>query len=263
MLFTTVLLTLLSATGISARQPGRNIVWYHAENKPVGGFDSISAKYYIDPASTRIRGYYSATQWGFEGHDVQYFGIQPQTPGTRNTTGHLAYSVFGKGSSIGDPARCSMSADGGPGVSCWLDIDIEFGRWYTIESKVVEKTADGSRRWNGTLVDDSTGKRTYIASFWTDASYGGLGTTASQWMEWWPWNVDGLTEATRPCQKWYKTTFQRPIGNGVQVPIAKPQPDTIDDKCATLAGKPNFHSEFDSNGYFVCTAGILTAQYDH
>lgn len=253
-----MLYTLLSALALSTAVTAGPGAWYTVPNMPAGGFETVSAKFNMDSSSTHITGYYAATQWSFTGHDVQYFGLQPYTPGSRKTTGHITYSVFGPGSKVGDPKQCNGGADGGSGVSCWLDIDLDYDRWYTIESKVVEKTSDGSRRWNGTLIDESTGKRTYVASFWTDASYGALSRSVVQWLEWYPYNGDGLTPQTRPCQPYFKMHYQRPIGDGNQAPVSKEKPTSLDDKCANAIGLPNYRSEFDVNGNLLITAGIYT-----
>lgn len=231
-------------------------VWYKVPNAPAEGFESVSAKFNMDPSSTHVTGYYAATQWSFTGHDVHYFGVQPFTPGSRSTTGHLAYSVFGPGSKSGDPNQCNGGADGGSGVSCWLDIDIDYGRWYTIESTVVEKTTDGSRRWNGTLIDDQ-GKRTYIASFWTDASYGALSQTVTQWLEWYPYNGDGLTPQTRPCQPPFTMHYGRPTAGNNVAPIAATDNGSKDDECAWAAGYPNTKAEFLGDGTLQLSAGFL------
>lgn len=247
------LLTALVAAPLALAGPN---VWYKMPNTPAEGLESVSAKFNMDPSSPPITGYYAATQFSFIGHDIHYFGVQPFTPGTKNTTGHIAYSVFGKGSKVGDPKQCKGGADGGSGVSCWLDIDLDFGRWYTIESKVVEKTADGSRRWNGTLIDDQ-GKRTYIASIWTDASYGALSSTVAQWLEWYKYNSDHLTPQTRPCQPPFKMHYTRPVAGNNVAPITRTDNGSKDDKCAWAAGYPNTKAEFLSDGTLQITAGFL------
>lgn len=260
-----MLISLISVLAIAAPVAAIPGATYIVPSQPTAGYESVSAKFYMDPSSTPITGYYGATQWQFTGHDIHYFGLQPFSPGSRNTTGHLTYSVFGVGSKIGDPQRCSSGADGRAGTSCWYDIDLNYGRWYTIESKVVQKTADGSRRWNGTLIDDA-GKRTYIASIWTDSTYGALSKSVYQWLEWWPFNTDGLTPATRPCQPYFKMLFQRPKAVGLfgityQAPKGNYIVATKDDKCAIAANTPNFKTEWDLSGNLVTTAGILNAQY--
>lgn len=255
-----MLLTVLTALVVSSSVLAGPGAWYKVPNVPAGGFESLSAKFMMDRHSKPVTGYYAATQWFFQGHDVQYWGLQPYTKGERNTTGHITYSVFGPGSTLGDPERCNPGADGGAGASCWLDIDLDFGRWYTIESKVVEKTADGSRRWNGTLIDDQ-GARTYIASFWTDGTYGAMSDSCIQWLEWYKFNGDGLTPETRPCQPPFTMHYQRPIGDGNQAPVSKDAGGKLDDKCAIAAGIPNYTTEFDSDGNLLITAGILNKQY--
>ncbi|EJT45376.1 hypothetical protein A1Q1_06139 [Trichosporon asahii var. asahii CBS 2479] len=223
-----------------------------------GGYEKISAKFYVDPSSTWKTGYYASTQASFAGHDVQYFGIQPREG---QYSGHLTYSVFGKGSSVGDPARCSGGADGGAGVSCSLDgINLNKGEWYEIVSAVVEH-GDKGRRWNGTLID-SQGKQTYIASFWTDDSYGPLSGDGAQWLEWYYFN--GIYETTTPeqrdCQPPFTVKYERPtlyVGDQ-QVKAKDTGKDskwTIDDKCAVKANDPNYSVEHH-DAYVQINGGI-------
>lgn len=232
--------------------------WFSVPTGTGDGFESVSAKFYIDPSSTWIDGYYMATQWSFTGHDVHYFGLQPRSTGA--TTGHLVYSVFGPGSAIGDPKQCNGGADGGSGVTCWKDIDFEAGRWYTIESTVVQTDPKLGRRWNGTLVDDA-GQRTYIASFWTDESYGKLSQSVAQWLEWYKFNGGNLTPAERECQPKFKAHYGLPTAHvgGKDIPGEKPSPfeGSIDDKCATAANKNNYISEIGADNTLTITAGIL------
>lgn len=256
MFFLPLLTTLLAITTTPVRAgPG---AYFGYNNSPSTGYTSLSAKYFIDPASNWTTGYYASTEWHFTGHDDQYFGLQPRSPGGK-TTGHLVYSVFGKGSTVGDPARCSGGADGGSGVSCSYDIDLSPGQWYTIESTVVERKPDGSQRWNGTLVADSTGVRTYIASFWTDASYGNLKGDGMQWLEWYRFNGDGLTPATRPCQPYFKVHYGVPtLSDGtVTTTMSSLFGGSLDDECAVTKGTNNYRSSKQADGSLLIEAGIL------
>lgn len=237
-----MLLSVLSSLVLSAPALAGPINWWTAPKRE-GGYEKVSAKFYVDPSSPWKKGYYASTQASFVGHDIQYFGIQPREG---QFSGHLTYSVFGKGSSVGDPARCSGGADGGAGVSCSLTgINLNKGEWYEIVSAVVEHGEKG-RRWNGTLID-SHGKETYIASFWTDDSYGPLDGHGAQWLEWYPFNsIQSTPPAQRDCQPRFIARYERPtlyVGdqqihatdNG-EIPKG-----TIDDKCAVKANAPNYN----------------------
>lgn len=238
MLLSALASLILSPSALAGSPAG----WWRAPTRSEG-YEKISAKFYIDPSSTWVEGYYASTQSSFTGHDVQYFGIQPRTGAH---SGHLTYSVFGKGSDIGDPARCSGGADGGSGTSCSVsNIDLKAGEWYTIVSAVVEKGVKG-RRWNGTLID-SQGAETYIASFWTDDSYGALKGSGSQWLEWYKFNKiwSSTTAAERDCQPPFEVKFELPtLYVGDQKVKAQDTGTlfkrTIDDKCAVQANDPNY-----------------------
>lgn len=260
----TVLATAASTAVAYGPGPGW---WYTTPGRPGDGWEFATTKFFIAANSTRRNGHYAASQYHYTGHDVQYFGIQPHDVNDkRGTNAHVVYSVFGKGSTIGDPDRCIGTADGGAGVSCSLNIDLDFGRWYTIESAVVDKKADGTRRWNGTLVDDA-GKRTYIASFVTDATYQGLNGIVANWLEWFPYNVDKKTPEQRECQPWFQVHYSRPqltddkgvVAQSVSWATA-PSGNRTDDKCAVAAKTPNWKAEFQADKSLIITAGILNPQ---
>lgn len=226
------------------------------------GYEKMSAKFYVDPASTWKQGYYAATQATFAGHDVLYFGIQPREG---EWSGRLVFSVFGKGSEVGDPSRCHGGADGGSGVSCAMDgLNLNKGEWYTITAAVVER-GDKGRRWNGTMTD-SQGQDTYIASFWTDDSYGALKGSGSQWLEWYTFNGlwDSTTAAQRDCQPPFTVQYERPtlyVGDQEVhcTDVGKQFQGTIDDKCAVEATAPNYSVERGSD-YVKISGGIHTPQ---
>lgn len=257
----TIITALAMAAPLALAGHGPAPVSWFTVPKQGDGFESVSSKFFIDPSSTWTTGYYAATSWNFNGHDIQYFGLQPRSDGDGKTTGHLAYSVFGPGSAIGDPERCSGGADGGAGVSCALDIDFQAGRWYTIESTVVQHDAKLGRRWNGTFIDDATGERTYIASFWTNESYGKLSPGGAQWLEWYPFNLEKRPEAERECQPPFTARYGIPTAyvDGKKFIAGKGNlsPDRMDDKCAVEAGRGNWETEFAADNTLTIRAGIL------
>lgn len=178
-------------------------------------------------------------------------------------TGGITYSSFGNGSRVGDYSRCYDGADHGPGASCSMEYDLKPGKWYTIESTVVQTYADGSHRWNGTLIEDTTGKRTYIASFITEKRYGLLHALhPNQWLEWYHFNGDGKQPADRICIPYFKVTFGKILaritgGTATAVPDAYEfGRDSIDDACAVAHNATNHKTEFNAQGQLVVTAGI-------
>lgn len=239
-----MLLSLLSSLLLfHPAQAGSPSGAYTIANRRADGYDKITSRFYINPNSTWAEGYYAANQVDFQFHDVQYFGLQPRSGIFATATGHVTYSVFGNGSSIGDPNRCFQGADGDAGVSCSLEIDLNKGEWYTIESAVVETGALG-RRWNGTLID-GYGRRTYIASFWTDDTYGQLKGTGMQWLEWYKFNGDDRPAAQRPCQPPFTVKQDLPTlyAAGVKTQATDSgyrSGRTIEDKCAVAANDPNY-----------------------
>lgn len=257
-----VLAALATAGAVSANvvsRPGAN---FNFPSPAAEGYETISNAFNIDPSTERITGHYAATQLTFQSGDLCYYGLQPLTPGTRATNGHIAFSVFGKGTRSGDPDQCKDTADGGDGTSCWLDIDLDFGRWYSIEQTVVETDAEGSRRWNGTLVDDQ-GKRTHIASYWTPKAFGALAGHGTQWLEWWWYNDDEKTHRERTCQPKFDVAFTKPKSGDSETLYTSIGIGEIEDKCGENAGKPNTFVTVDDEGYMRMTAGFLNDEYDY
>lgn len=260
MLLTSVLCALALSGGANAANAVSPGVWRHIPNPPAAGFHEVSATFKVDTSSERTTGYYAASQWSFQGHDVHYFGIQPREPGSEKT-GHIAYSVFGKGSTVADSKLCYSSADGGSGVSCAIEIDLDYGREYKIVSKVVE-TKNGSLRWQGTIYDDAGHDLATLGSFWTDTTYGGLSGKVTQWLEWYPFNGDGgLEPEQRACVPHIKVHYGLPTGYAcgneyTGVKDSEKQP-AIGDKCAVKAGTPNQRISYDPNGATVIEGGFL------
>ncbi|BEJ15399.1 hypothetical protein CspHIS471_0500040 [Cutaneotrichosporon sp. HIS471] len=266
MLFTNLLSVLTAAVVAQAASteaipgpgPGQ---WYHM---PARGYESVSARFYIDPGSTWRSGYYMSTSWIYtkSWNELQYFGLQPRTAGDGPTTGRLVYSVFGNGTRSTNK-RCSNGADGGAGTSCSLNINFQAGQWYRIESKIIAKTAT-ENRWEGTFIDEGTGVRTVIADFYTPVAFGGLNDAVAQWLEWYKYNLDGLKPATRNCTAKFGVHFEPPIGyhpTTGEKQVAKPWVPFVprkDDACAVAANRPNWDTGFDANGLFWIKAGVLT-----
>ncbi|KAJ5816658.1 hypothetical protein N7447_008891 [Penicillium robsamsonii] len=105
-------------------------------------------------------GFYFAQQFTFAGQsDVGYTGLQPQVDSSAGSVVHAAFSSFVPGTTSTDE-NCSDGADGGPGVSCAVNIDGTYANTYNINVKNSEGTT-----WVGTLIDSVTGKETHIGSY--------------------------------------------------------------------------------------------------
>jgi hypothetical protein len=163
----------------------------------------------------------------------------------------IVYSVFGGGSRPGGSPNCVWGADGGPGVSCAIDLYFEAGTSGRIESRVIGITPEGERHWEGTFVNEQTGVSAFTGDFYTDASYGSLYGSCFQWLEWWPFNSDGLTPDQRACHPSFTVRFGAPTAFNPwtwepERPVAHQlNPNILDDSCALAAGRPNIDVYFN------------------
>ncbi|KAE8331376.1 hypothetical protein BDV39DRAFT_201027 [Aspergillus sergii] len=128
-------------------------------------------------------GWYFAQDFQFIGTSgVGYIGLQPRPDVGSETFIHAVFSSFVNGS-ISQDANCHDGADGGPGVSCAVDLPGNYSNMYHLR---VQNT--GGTTWNGTLIDTVTGVETHIGSYTLPT--GSLGIQGNQvgFVEWWPFN---------------------------------------------------------------------------
>lgn len=164
--------------------------------------------------ATHTSGYYYAMQFNFVNvSDVGYTGIQPRP---NNAAGksvvHGVFSSFAAGTTTTDPL-CHTGADGGPGVSCAVEIATTTGYAHTYNF-VVANT--GGTTWAGTMVDAVTGVRTHVGSWTLPAGAGGIQNNQLGFVEYYPWN-DGQSHAcsTLPkTQVFFGTPTTLTIGAG-------------------------------------------------
>lgn len=122
-----------------------------------------------------MTGYYYATEGFFDKGQVGYMGLQPRE-GIYNQ--HLTYSVFDDGP-LPNSDTCHPGADGGSGVSCALEYPWRFNRTYTfVNERSHYDSRTGVSTWQGHLIDDESGERTFVGLYTTPPSYGVLGRTA-------------------------------------------------------------------------------------
>ncbi|CAN3500936.1 hypothetical protein DICA1_C16556 [Diutina catenulata] len=229
------------------KQPG---YWLKVDNPPAEGFETVTSTIKVDPKTYKDAAYYAANTHLFKDGASHYYGLQPFASGNK-----VFYSVFGEHTELVDKTRCSGGADGGAGVSCSMDYPWEMGVEYKFESKVTKKFDDGRRLWNGTLIEPS-GKRVYIASWIVGKEKGNLTGVNTQWLEYWIFNGDGKTAATRNCQKYGKATFGTPQYGSVAAHVDYEASNYILDKCAVAAKTPNTRIGKFDGGVWV-EAGFL------
>ncbi|EXL47896.1 hypothetical protein FOCG_10408 [Fusarium oxysporum f. sp. radicis-lycopersici 26381] len=105
-------------------------------------------------------------QFGFNGVDVGYTGLQLCPDSRRRQVVHAAFSSFQNGTTT-KHKNCHSGADGSLGVRCALDIFGDYSHFYNI---TVKNT--GGTTWRGTLIDTVTGKSDVIGEWMLPSSAG-------------------------------------------------------------------------------------------
>lgn len=140
----------------------------------------------------RTSGYYLAQQFGFNGVDVGYTGLQLCPDSRRRQVVHAAFSSFQNGTTT-KHKNCHSGADGSLGVRCALDIFGDYSHFYNI---TVKNT--GGTTWRGTLIDTVTGKSDVIGEWMLPSSAGKMLNGRVSFFEYYNWS-DGTTN--HDCSK--------------------------------------------------------------
>ncbi|KAJ5780728.1 hypothetical protein N7457_005888 [Penicillium paradoxum] len=147
-------------------------VGWSVENVPEEGMKEITFPMNI-ANTTHVEGFYFANQFAFVNQDnVGYTGLQPQADKDGKSIVHAVFSSFNEGTTTSHE-NCHDGADGGAGVSCYVNIEGTYDHTYLLN---IKNTADTT--WVGTLVDSVTGAKNEIGS-WTLSS-GAQGIQSSQ-----------------------------------------------------------------------------------
>ncbi|KAB8213168.1 hypothetical protein BDV33DRAFT_185304 [Aspergillus novoparasiticus] len=133
--------------------------------------------------SVRERGWYYAQSFLFGGSSKgAYIGLQPRPNNANGPVIHAAFSSFINGTTTRD-ANCHDGADGGPGVSCAIDILGDYSHIYDLK---VQNT--GGTTWTGTLIDTVTKVETHIGRWTLPTGTTGIKGSWVGFVEWWPFN---------------------------------------------------------------------------
>ncbi|KAF3386890.1 hypothetical protein F1880_001179 [Penicillium rolfsii] len=198
---TTILRATLLSSIFQASSALVGLSW-SVSNVPSNGLTDISFPISM-PNAPHKSGYYFAQQFNFNGQsDVGYTGLQPRPDANGKSIIHGVFSSFIDGTTTTD-ANCSVGADGGPGVSCAVDVQATYDHGYLLE---VQNT--GGTTWTGTLVDSVSGTRTHIGSYTLPSGTGGIKGSQVGFVEYYPWNA-----GSHACGDLPKTsvTFGAPI----------------------------------------------------
>ncbi|KAJ5198926.1 Protein of unknown function DUF3472 [Penicillium cf. griseofulvum] len=188
-------------------------------------------------------GFYFAQQFGFVNQDnVGYTGLQPR----QNVNGlpviHGVFSSFNAGTTSDDP-NCSEGADGGPGVSCAVEIVSPYEHQYQLHIKNTEGT-----KWVGTLVDVVKGNSTQIGSYTLPAGSKGLQSSQLGFVELYKWNDEKKDHVCSDVPK-QGVIFGAPISKGYSGALSEPY------EYGDCVGKSQFETHSHSDGSYSVTVG--------
>ncbi|GAB1213994.1 hypothetical protein ATERTT37_003150 [Aspergillus terreus] len=207
--------TLLASTTLLPLASALVGLEWKVSNVPTAGLTDITFPISIANAPHET-GYYFAEQFAFTGaSDVGYTGLQPRPDANGASIVHAVFSSFVAGSTSTDP-NCSDGADGGPGVSCSVEIAAPYEHMYHL---VIKNTCGTT--WTGTLVDTVLKNSTHIGKYTLPAGAGGIQDTQLGFVEYYPWNSGSHTCDQLPYSN---ATFGAPTSSvaGTEGSLAKP-----------------------------------------
>ncbi|KAJ2976504.1 hypothetical protein NQ176_g4918 [Zarea fungicola] len=153
--------TLAYATG--------GVSWQFPGASPDTGLQDVSFGINMD-GSPHDDGWYYAQQYGFlDNPNIGYTGLQPRKDNDEGQSiVHAVFSSFQAGTTTASPkcpkdpkeavlgqGCCHYGADGGAGVSCYVDFPGDYSHTYNL---TIERSgAADNRTWLGQVVDATTG----------------------------------------------------------------------------------------------------------
>ncbi|GLI74641.1 hypothetical protein PoHVEF18_002885 [Penicillium ochrochloron] len=190
------------------------------------------------PNAKHNSGYYYAQQFSFNGQsDVGYTGLQPRPDSNGKSIVHAVFSSFISGTTTSD-SNCTPGADGGPGVSCAIEVAATYDHGYLLKIQNTKGTT-----WTGTLVDSVTGTETHVGSYTLPSGSGGIKGSQVGFVEYYPWN-----SGTHSCRGLPKTsvTFGAPTtSSGNSGSLGKPY------EYGDCVGQVDFSTTQSGTGYEV------------
>ncbi|KAG0346814.1 hypothetical protein BG005_000515 [Podila minutissima] len=151
------------------------------DNAPLDGLNDITFPFNMANAPHKS-GFFFAQQFSFKNVDnFGHTGLQPREDKDGNSIVHATFSSFQDGTTTKHP-NCHTGADGGPGVSCSVDIKGDYSHTYNL---TVENT-DGTT-WRGTLVDE-TGTSTVVGEWTLPDGAGKIVNRQVGFVEYYIWN---------------------------------------------------------------------------
>lgn len=185
-----VLLAVVSSFLLLTPVSGQADIAWNVSNATSSGLTNIIFPISM-PNAPHESGFYFAQQFTFgDSGGVGYTGLQPRPDSNGSSIVHAVFSSFMNGTTT-DDSNCSDGADGGPGVSCSVDVMSAYSHTYEL---LVEKVEDTT--WNGTLVDTVSGVLTHIGSYTLPPGTPGIGNSQIGFVEYYPWNTQPSHECS-------------------------------------------------------------------
>ncbi|KAI1305588.1 hypothetical protein EDD11_004902 [Mortierella claussenii] len=172
------------------------------QNAPSDGLSDVTFPFNIAKAPHKS-GFYFAQQFNFKNvTEVGYTGLQPRPGANGKNVIHAAFSSF-QGGTTSNHRNCRTGADGGPGVSCAVDINGDYSHTYNLVVKNTRGTT-----WRGTLVDTMTRKSTVVGEWTLPSGAGKIVNGQVGFVEYYIWN--GQPSHTCNSLPFTRATFYNP-----------------------------------------------------
>ncbi|RDA87203.1 hypothetical protein CP532_2514 [Ophiocordyceps camponoti-leonardi (nom. inval.)] len=151
---------------------------------PDAGLDDITFPFNVATAPHKT-GFYFAQQFNFKNlPSVGYTGVQPREDKGGASILHFVFSTFQNGSTTTDSKRCKPGADGGPGVSCAIEMPADYKHNYQMKVKNV-----GGTTCRGSVIDVTAKGKEMTVGEWTLPKKGGkIQRSQVGFVEYYPWN---------------------------------------------------------------------------
>ena len=201
------------------------------------------------PHAKHEKGIYFAQQFEFSGaNDIGYTGLQPSSDTSNNSIVHAVFSSFVPGTTSTDKKNCNDGADGGPGVSCAVNVSATYSHTYNLVIKNTHGTT-----WTGTLVDAVLGNATHIGSYTLPTGTGGIKSSHMGFLEYFLFNAE---KEQGGCSKMPRAdvTFWPPRTNISRLSVGKLEEPYPYGGCE---GEDNFRTTQVGGGGYRVTIGFV------
>ncbi|KZZ88760.1 hypothetical protein AAL_07961 [Moelleriella libera RCEF 2490] len=192
---------------------------WEATNVPPSGLTDITFPIAM-PKAPHEMDYYFEQAIAFQHapeNRVIYTGLQPRPNRKGKSIVHATFSSFFNNTTTEDK-HCSYGADGGPGVSCHIDVEATYNTLYHLRIDRLDHT------YNGTLIDAfNASKSWHIGSFTLPASVSGM--KGYNWVGFMEYFWTNLTYC--PKYPYTAATFKPPLTSlpGVRTKLFPPYRD--------------------------------------